>query len=117
MADAGYGLESNYRYLEDNFSKHMTLIPYGTMLRERSKKWKTDERKVMNWEYHEKEDYCIDPKGVRFSFNAYRKRVDKEEFVRDFKEYVAEKYDTNNQIVKSALTPKGYVRKINVNPS
>lgn len=37
-ADAGYGSESNYRYLEDELSQHTALIPYGTMLKENSRK-------------------------------------------------------------------------------
>ncbi|MDH6363025.1 transposase, partial [Enterococcus sp. PF1-24] len=74
VADAGYGSESNYRYLEDELPQHTSLIPYGTMLKEQSKKWKTDERKVINWNYYE-EDYYIDPRGVRFNFHAYREKT------------------------------------------
>lgn len=48
VADAGYGSESNYRYLEDELPQHTALIPYGTFLKEKSKKWKTDEQKIMN---------------------------------------------------------------------
>lgn len=117
VADAGYGSESNYRYLEDELSQHTALIPYGTMLKEQSKKWQSDERKVMNWTYFELEDYYIDPKGVRFNFHAYRQRTDKDGFVRAFKEYQAEKIDAHVQKIPEALTPKGYVRKILVNPS
>lgn len=117
VADAGYGSESNYRYLEDELPQHMGLIPYGTMIKERSKKWKTDERKVMNWEYHAEEDYYIDPKNVHFNFHTYRKRKDKEGFTRDFKEYRAEKYDMNQQVIPAALTPRGYVRRVTVNPA
>lgn len=115
VADAGYGSESNYRYLEDELPQHTGLIPYGTLLKEKSKKWKTNERKVMNWTYQEREDYYIDPKGVRFNFYAYRQRTDKEGFVRNFKEYQAEKIDANQEVNPAALTPKGYLRKITVN--
>lgn len=38
VADAGYGSESNYRYCEDEFDKHVVLVPYGTMLKENSRK-------------------------------------------------------------------------------
>ena len=117
VADAGYGSESNYQYLEDKLSQHTSLIPYGTMLKENSKKWQSDDKKVMNWFYDEKEDYYIDPKGVRFNFNTYRKRTDKDGFTRDFKEYVAEKYDENREEIPGALTAKGYKRKIMINPS
>lgn len=82
---------SNYRYIEDELPQHTALIPYGTMFKEQSKKWQTDDRKVMNWVYEPKEDFYIDPKGVRFNFHAYRQRTDADGFVRDFKEYQAEK--------------------------
>ena len=117
VADAGYGSEKNYRYLEDELPQHIALIPYGTMLKERSRKWQTDERKVMNWDYYAEDDYYIDLKGVRFNFHCYRKRIGKDGFVREFKEYQAEKYDENRQVISAALTPKGYTRKIMVNPS
>lgn len=42
VADAGYGSESNYRYIEDELPQHTALIPYGTMFKEQSKKWQTD---------------------------------------------------------------------------
>ncbi|MFB9768561.1 IS1182 family transposase [Lactiplantibacillus modestisalitolerans] len=115
VADAGYGSESNYQYLEDELGQHTALIPYGTMLKENSQKWRSDDRKVMNWDYHEKDDYFINPQGVRFSFNTYRQRTDKYGFIRDFKEYVAEKYDENHQLIAGALTPKGNLKKISVN--
>lgn len=39
IADAGYGSESNYRYLEDELEQHIALIlPYGTMFKENSRK-------------------------------------------------------------------------------
>ncbi|ETY73953.1 transposase [Lactiplantibacillus fabifermentans T30PCM01] len=115
VADAGYGSESNYRYCEDELEKYTVLVPYGTMLKENSRKWKSDDRKVMNWDYYDKDDYFIDPKGVRFNFNAYRERTDKYGFTRQFKEYVAEKYDENHQLTPDALTAKGNLRRISIN--
>lgn len=117
VADAGYGSESNYRYLEDELEEHVAIIPYGTMLKENSRKWKSDDRKVMNWDYQDKDDYFVDPHGVRFNFKTYRKRTDKYGFTRDFKEYIAEKYDENHRLITAALTPKGYLRRISVNES
>ncbi|WP_262345439.1 transposase [Lactiplantibacillus plantarum] len=52
---------------------------------------------------------------MRFNFNAYRQRTDKYGFTRDFKEYVAEKYDENHQLIPNALTPKGNLKRISVN--
>ncbi|MDH6363528.1 transposase, partial [Enterococcus sp. PFB1-1] len=38
-------------------------------------------------------------------------------FVRVLKEYHAEKLDENQKVIPEALTPKGYLRKISVNPA
>ncbi|WP_223159183.1 hypothetical protein [Listeria monocytogenes] len=76
----------------------------------------TDDRKVMNWVYDPKEDFYIDPKGLRFNFHTYQ-RTDEDGFVRDFKEYQAEKTDTDQALIPEALTPEGNRRKITVNPS
>lgn len=116
VADAGYGSESNYKYIEDELPDCTALIPYSTMLKENSRKWRSDDRKVMNWEYHEDDDYYIDPHGVRFNFKRYAYRNDKYKFRRDFKLYQAEKYDENHQVIPQALTPRGNTKYIMVNP-
>lgn len=105
-ADADHGSESNYCYLEDELSQHAALIPYGAMFKEHSKKWQTDDLKVMNWNYDFKENSYIDSKGVRCHFNVYCQRTDMEGFVRDFKEYQTEKMDANQKLILKALTPK-----------
>nr|NFA51521.1 IS1182 family transposase [Lactiplantibacillus plantarum] len=46
------------------YGQRTVLIPYGTMLKENSRKWQSDDRKVMNWDYHEKDDYFINPQNV-----------------------------------------------------
>jgi len=81
----GYGSENNYQYLEDSYKKY--VIPYPTMLKESSKKWKSDEKKVMNCNYYEKDDYYINSQDVCFNFNAYKIRTDKYGFKHYFKEY------------------------------
>ena len=116
VADAGYGSESNYRYLNDYLPDQVPLIPYGTMLKENSKKWKSDDRKVMNWDYYDQDDYYIDPNGVRFNFYRYVEQTDQYGFKRQFKKYRAETTDIEDRPINSALTPKGYVRYIQVNP-
>ncbi len=115
VADAGYGSESNYRFCADNYGDRTVLIPYGTMLKENSRKWKTDDHKIMNWSYNEKDDYYLDLNGVRFNFSNYSKRTDKYGFTRDFKVYTAEKFDDDHLINPRALTKSGHVRKIMVN--
>ncbi|AVK62376.1 hypothetical protein C5Z25_11680 [Lactobacillus sp. CBA3605] len=105
-ADAGCGSESNYRYCEDELDVHTILVPYGTMLRENSRQWQNDDRKAMNWDYYDSEDYFLNPQGVRLSINAYREQTDKYGFTRRFKEYVAEKYDKINNWSQPFSRPK-----------
>ena len=115
VADAGYGSESNYQYLEDNYKEY--IIPYSTMLKENTKKWKSDEKKVMNWNYYESEDFYMNPQNVRFNFNAYRIRTDKYGFKRYFKEYIAEIFDDNHNRIPQAFTLGGNRKRILINPS
>lgn len=67
------------------------MIPHATTLKENCRRWKSDDQKVMNWDYYDKEDY-FDPHSVRYNSNSYRKRTNKNGFTKTFKEYVAEKY-------------------------
>lgn len=116
VADAGYGSERNYKYIEDQLPNRTALIPYSTMFKENSRKWRSDDRKVMNWDYHAKNDYYLAPYGVRFNFKLYAYRNDKSGYHHDSKVYQAEKYDENHQIISKALTPKGNTQYIMVNP-
>ncbi|USQ68624.1 IS1182 family transposase [Companilactobacillus allii] len=115
VADAGYGSESNYRYIEDELLDQTSLIPYGTMLKENSRKWKSDEKKVLNWDYHDIDDYYIDPNGVRFNFLRVTIRTDKYKFKRQFRCYKAESKDENQEIIDAAFNKSGGVRYIYIN--
>nr|WP_238339778.1 IS1182 family transposase [Ligilactobacillus murinus] len=116
VADAGYGSEPNYEFIEDKFGVFDYLIPYNTMLKEETKRWRSDERKVMNWHYNAEDDYYIDPKNVRFNFKRYAYRHDTYGYKRNFKVYEAEKFDEDRKENPNALTKKGNVRKIYINP-
>ncbi|WP_212963377.1 transposase, partial [Cohnella xylanilytica] len=54
IADAGYGGEENYAYLESEEIE--ALVKYGTFHKEKSKAWQKDISKIDNWEYNEEED-------------------------------------------------------------
>jgi hypothetical protein len=47
MADAGYGSESNYTAVIDDFEK-IPLIPYGMYEKEQKRKFKNDPTKIHN---------------------------------------------------------------------
>jgi len=54
VADAGYGSEENYEYLEAEAVEH--YVKYNTYHKEKSRKWKRDLTRVQNWLYVERND-------------------------------------------------------------
>ncbi len=89
----------------DQFEKE-PLIPYGTFLKEQTRKFKNDPTKPQNWEYNEADDYYIDYLGVRFSFYRYSTRKDAYGFKRDIKIYKADKVQVSAELDKLAKTPQ-----------
>ncbi|MGS4116868.1 IS1182 family transposase, partial [Staphylococcus pseudintermedius] len=88
VADAGYGSESNYEMIMDEFER-TPLIPYNMVLKEQKKKYKENIFNSANWKYDEINDQYICPNNKILFFNGYRYRTDKYGFVRDFKEYLS----------------------------
>lgn len=74
VADAGYGSEENYAYLEgegvDAYVKHSEFF------REcRNRKWREDEMRVANWEYDGESDEYTCPEGKTLVFLKESSRV------------------------------------------
>lgn len=66
VADAGYGGEENYAYLE---GKEITaLVKYNTFHREQSAARRGDVSKLENWSYEEAGDVWVCPNGQRLTF-------------------------------------------------
>lgn len=57
IADAGYGSEENYEYLESESIEH--YVKYNTFHKEKSRKWKRDATRVQNWYYVSERDEYI----------------------------------------------------------
>ncbi|ALS23218.1 hypothetical protein [Paenibacillus naphthalenovorans] len=53
-ADAGYGGEENYAYLEQE--EVQAIVKYSTYHKEKLKKWQTDISKIDNWHYDDETD-------------------------------------------------------------
>jgi transposase len=66
VADAGYGSEENYEYLENNGIE--AFVKYGYFHIEQSKKWRSDPYRVDNLEYDPNSDVYICPEGVKMVF-------------------------------------------------
>ena len=82
VADAGYGSEENYEYLEAE--KLENYVKYNTFHKEKSKKWQKDATRVQNWLYVEQNDEYICGFGRHLVFlhekkqrsdNGYESRV------------------------------------------
>jgi len=71
IADAGYGSEENYEFLESEPLKH--FVKYNTFHKEKSKKWQKDVTRVQNWYYVAERDEYICGYGRCLSF-LYEKK-------------------------------------------
>jgi transposase len=71
IADAGYGGEENYAYLENE--KVEALVKYSTYHKEKSKAWKKDISKIDNWQYDEATDTWTCAAGRTLTFRRESK--------------------------------------------
>jgi len=86
IADAGYGGEENYRYLENRGA--VAVVKYSTYHKEKIRERKKDIFKSDHWEYNKKEKYYVCPNGRKLTFretvqtensSGYPRRVDRYE--------------------------------------
>ncbi len=66
IADAGYGSEENYAYLENEQVE--AVVKYGTYHKEKSKAWQKDISKVDNWQYEKETDTWTCAAGQKLTF-------------------------------------------------
>jgi hypothetical protein len=72
IADAGYGSEENYHYLEQ---KKMTfVIKYSMYRQDQTRKWKKDPWKTDHWPYHAEGHYYLCPNGKRLTYRETKQR-------------------------------------------
>lgn len=66
VADAGYGSEENYEYLENNNVE--AFVKYQYFHKEQSKKWREDPYRTENLQYNEEHDSYTCPMGQQMNF-------------------------------------------------
>lgn len=71
IADAGYGGEENYDYLEQNEIE--AIVKYSTYHREKSKAWQKDISKIDNWTYNSEQDTWTCAAGRTLHFHRLSK--------------------------------------------
>ncbi len=73
IADAGYGSEENYTYLEQQ--QITAYVKFNTYHKEQTKRWKADISKYENWTYDEERDeyICAADQRLTFRYERYEK--------------------------------------------
>ena len=92
IADAGYGSEENYLYAvgEEKEPRFEFLIPYGTYVKEQTRKYKNDIRNAKNWTYLEQDDLFICPNGRKVTFKRYQNKKNASGYEQSYKIYECE---------------------------
>ncbi|MGG0816224.1 IS1182 family transposase [Paenibacillus alvei] len=73
IADAGYGSEENYAYLEQENVE--AIVKYSTYHKEKSKKWQQDISRIDNWKYDMQADLwtCLVGQSLHFHRESRQK--------------------------------------------
>ncbi|MHA7967594.1 IS1182 family transposase [Paenibacillus sp. CAU 1782] len=92
IADAGYGSEENYLYAvgEEKDPRFDFLIPYGSYMKEKTRRYKKDIRHASNWTYEEEDDRFICPNGRYVRFKKYQTKKNGSGLEQSFKIYECE---------------------------
>jgi hypothetical protein len=116
IADAGYGSEENYLYAigEEKEPRFDYLIPYGTYMKEQTRKYKKDIRNAKNWTYHEQDDWFICPNGRKILFKKYQSKKNASGHEQSYKIYECE--DCSGCPLKAKCTKAKGNRQVHWNP-
>jgi len=88
IADAGYGSEENYLYLERRGI--VAVVKYTTYRKEKSRKWREDIFRSENWEYNKEEKCYICPNGRKLTLKETEKRKTSTGYERTIDRYECE---------------------------
>jgi transposase len=88
VADAGYGSQENYDFLEEN--KIENYVKYNWFHKEQKKKFKTDISRVNNLYYNKKEDYFVCPIGQKMYLKSEYKRTTENGYEQQISVYEAQ---------------------------
>lgn len=112
VADAGYGSEENYEYLEKNSVE--AFVKYNYFHKEQCKKWKEDPYRTENLIYNEREDCYVCPMGNKLVYIGERSRISDNGFKQSIRIYEAQ--NCNGCPVRGECKSSKYNKRIEVNP-
>jgi transposase len=87
VADAGYGSEENYEYLENEGVNH--YVKYNYFHKEQKKAFKTDPYMLENLYYNEEGDYFVCPMGQHMIFISEYNKTNSHGYTSTIKKYRA----------------------------
>jgi transposase len=87
VADAGYGSEENYQYLEEKTIEH--YVKFNYFHKEQKKGFKLDPSKVENMHYNKVDDYFVCPMGQHMIFVAEYEKNNNFGYVSTIRKYRA----------------------------
>jgi len=111
VADAGYGSEENYEYLEKNSVE--AYVKYQYFHKEQCKKWRTDPYRIENLPYDQENDSYICPMGQKMTFLKEKIRITDNGFKQTKRLYQA--HDCNDCLRKECCHNRQGNRIIEVN--
>jgi transposase len=88
IADAGYGSEENYEFL--NEKQLGNYVKYNTFSQEQKKRFKKDAFQTENWPYDAEQDEFICPAGQRLTYLATRRQRSENGYVSERRIYAAQ---------------------------
>jgi transposase len=112
IADAGYGSEENYEYLENNDVE--AFVKYQYFHKEQSKKWKDDPYRTENLPYDANDDSYSCPMGQKMNFTQEKVRVSDNGFTQTNRLYQAQ--DCKGCPVREACNKSKGNKRIEINP-
>jgi transposase len=116
IADAGYGSEENYLYAvgEEKEPRFDFLIPYGSYMKEKTRRYKKDIQHASNWTYEEGDDRFVCPNGRYVRFKKYQTKKTRSGLEQSFKIYECE--DCSNCPLRPGCTKAKGNRQVHWNP-
>ena len=112
VADAGYGSEENYEYLEDNDIE--AYVKFSYFHKEQTQKWKENPQKLENLHYNEQKDCYYCPMGQRMTLVKEPRRRISNDYVQNKKAYQAQ--NCAGCPMRGPCHKQKYNRIIEVNP-
>jgi len=112
VADAGYGSEENYEYLENNDVEAFVKYPY--FHKEQSQKWRDDPYRTENLKYDQNDDCYTCPMGQKMNFIGEKIRISDNGFRQVNRLYQAQ--DCNGCPLRESCNKSKGSRRIEINP-